>query len=162
MINNQNKSKVFLMIIAILFIANIAMLSFFLQKKENTDRNKRPDRKAYISNILATEIGFDQSQLIQYDTLSNRNHEKMKSLFENFRNNKNEQFNQLVAAGFTDSAISRIADQSAANQKLMDVQMFNHIKNIRQLCTPTQLPKFDSSVNKIFNRRMEPKKKINK
>jgi len=162
MINNQNKNKVFLVIIAILFIANIALLAFFLQKKESPERNRRPDRKAYISNILKTEIGFNQSQLLQYDTLSNQNREKMGKLFENMRNNKNEQFKQLVAANFSDSAINRVADQSAANQKIMEVQMFNYIKNIRLLCTAAQLPKFDSSVNKIFNRRTEPKKNVTK
>jgi hypothetical protein len=52
MINNQNKSKVFLLIIAILVIANIAMLSFFLQKKEPKPRVDKPDRKTVIANFL--------------------------------------------------------------------------------------------------------------
>jgi periplasmic protein CpxP/Spy len=162
MINNQNKNKVFLLIIAILFIANIAMLAFFLQKKDGGDRSKRPDIKAYISNFLAKEIGFNSAQLAQYDTLSNRNREKMGSLFEKIRNTKNEQFKQLVAGNFSDSTINLVADQSAANQKLMEMQMFNHIKSIRQLCTPDQLPKFDTLFIKVFNRRTEGRKKTTK
>ena len=150
------------MIIAILFIANIAMLAFFLQKKDGGDHNKRPDRKAYISNFLAKEIGFDSTQLKLYDTLSNRNREKMGGMFEKIRNNKNEQFKQLVAGNFSDSAINLVADQSAANQKLMEVQMSNHIKSIRQLCTQDQLPKFDTLFVKVFNRWSEGRKKTTK
>lgn len=162
MTNNQNKIKVFLVIIAVLFIANIVMLAFFLQKKDAIERSRRPDRKAYISNFLAKEIGFDQSQLIKYDTLSNRNHEKMSTLFGNIRNNKNEQFNQLVQGNFSDSIINLVADQSAVNQKIMEVQMSNHMKSIRQLCTPEQLPKFDSLFIKVFNRRSEGRKNTTK
>ena len=162
MINNQNQRKVFLVIIAILVIANIAMLAFFLQKKRPDKQGGRPDRKTIIANFLKNDIGFNQQQLIQYDTLSNLHREKIGSLFENVRINKNEQFKQLVAGNFSDSAINLVADQSAASQKIMEVQMFNHIKSIRLLCIPGQLPKFDSSFYKVFSRRGEGRKKTAK
>ena len=45
MINKQNRSKIFLSIIGILLIANIAMVSFFLLKKDDgKNKGKRPDR----------------------------------------------------------------------------------------------------------------------
>lgn len=153
MINDQNRSKVFLVIIGILLVANIAILAFFLQKKPAVKQSNRPDRKTYVANFLKNEIGFNQQQLIQYDTLSNRHHEKIKSLYENTRNNKNEQFKQLVAGNFGDSAISKLAAQSATSQNIIEVHMFNHIKSIRLLCTPEQLPKFDSLFIKVFNRK---------
>ena len=40
MINTQNKSKVFLTIIGILLVANIAMVSFFLVKKDGDKPEK--------------------------------------------------------------------------------------------------------------------------
>jgi hypothetical protein len=46
-----------------------------------------------------------------------------------------------------------VADQSAASQKMMELQMFNHLKNVRMLCKPEQLPKFDSLFVKILNKR---------
>jgi protein CpxP len=158
MINNQTKPKVFLIIIAILVIANIAMLTYFLQKKEGNNRYNRGDRKAFMINFLQKEIGFNQAQVLQYDTLSNQLHEKMGTLFENIRNNKNEQFKQLVAGNFSDTTINMVAEKSAANQKIMEVQMSNHIKKIRQLCTTEQLPKFDSLFIKVYNRRNEGRK----
>ena len=159
MINNQNKSKVFLLIIAILVIANIAMLSFFLQKKETKPRVDKPDRKTVISNFLKNEIGFNQSQLIQYDTLSNRQRDKMKSLFEDMRNNKNSQLKQLAPGNFSDSIINVVADQAVVSQKMMNIQMSNHIKSVRELCTPEQLPKFDSLFIKAFSKWGDGRKK---
>ena len=153
MINKQNTSKVFLAIIGILLFANIALVSFFLLKKGDSRREKRPDRKAMISAFLKNEIGFDTVQLIQYDTLSNRHKENMKKLMDSLRIPKDQQFKALAAANFNDSAMNSLAEQSATVQKEMELKMFNHLRKIRLLCTPEQLPKFDSLFGKVFNRR---------
>jgi len=158
MINNQNRSKLLLVIIAILLIANIAILAYFLQRKEPEQQNSRTDRKAYIANFLQNEIGFDKQQLSQYDTLSNLHREKITALYEEIRNNKTGQFKELAKNNFSDSSIIVEAEQLAASQKIIDVNMFNYIKNIRLLCTTEQLPKFDSLFIKVFNRRGKEKK----
>ena len=153
MIKNSKNSKIFLVTIAILLISNIVLLSFFLQKKAPDRYAKRPDRKVYIAEFLKKEIGFNQQQLLQYDTLGDGQQKIMKGFFDNMRNKKKQQFQQLVAGNFTDTSISRLADESAATQKQMEVQMFNHIKSVRQLCSPDQLPRFDTSFFKVFNRK---------
>ena len=153
MINTQNKSKIFLSIIGILLVANIAMVSFFLLKKDGGKHEKRSDRKTMIANFLKNEIGFNAQQLQQYDTLSNEHKENMKNMFDSLRSTKDRQFKELTAANFNDSVMNSIADQSAAAQKTMELQMFNHLKNVRLLCTPEQQPKFDSLFVKILNRR---------
>ena len=152
MINKQNRSKVFLTIIGILLVVNIALVSFFLLKKD-TKREKHPDRKAIIANFLKTEIGFDTAQLQQYDTLSNRYRAYMKKMFDSSRITKDNQFKELTTANFSDSAMNNIADRSAAFQKVMELRTFNHFKKIRLLCTPEQQPKFDSLFDKVLNRR---------
>ena len=153
MINTQNKSKIFLTIIGILLVANIVLVSFFLLKKDGGDREKRPDRKAMIANFLKTEIGFSAVQLQQYDTLSDNHRESIKGMFDSLKSSKDKQFKQLEAGNFSDSVINMVADQSAVSQKIMELNMFNHLKNVRLLCKPEQLPKFDSLFVKILNRR---------
>lgn len=160
MINKQNRSKVFLTIIGILLVANIALVSFFLLKKNGPRREKRPEWKTVISTFLKTEIGFDTLQLNQYYLLSDRHKENMKKMGDSLRTTKDKQFKELAAANFSDSAMTTVAERSAANQKAMELRMFNHLKNIRLLCTPEQLPKFDSLFGKVLNRKNgEPKKK---
>ena len=153
MINKQNRSKVFLLIIGILLIANIVMLSFFIMKKDSGKPEKRPDRKAMIADFLKKEIGFNEIQLKQYDTLSDKHREGIKKMFDSLRSSKDNQFKLLTAGNFSDSVMNSIADQSAASQKIMELQMFNHLKNVRMLCTPEQMPKFDSLFVKVLNRR---------
>lgn len=153
MINKQNRSKVFLAIIGILLVANIALVSFFLLKKDGSRHEKHSDRKTVIAGFLKKEIGFDAAQLQQYDTLSDRHKEHMKKMMDTLRSPKDKQFKELVAADFNDSAMNTIANQSAATQKVMELQMFNHLRNVRLLCTPAQLPKFDSLFGNVFSRK---------
>lgn len=163
MVANQNRNKVFLVIIAILVITNIAMLGILLQKKApGKDQGAKPDKKAFISNLLQQEIGFSREQLVQYDTLSSLHRQRVGRLYDGMRANKTPQFRELVANNFNDTAISAMADQSTMAQKNIEVNMFNHIKRIRLLCTPEQLPKFDSLFVKVFNWREESRKKLEK
>ncbi len=153
MINRQNRSKVFLSIIGILLVANIAMLTFFMMKKDTGRHQGRQDRKEMIAGFLKNEIGFSDDQLKQYDTLSTIHSDSIKKMFEDLRSTKDKQFRELTAGNFNDSVMNRVAEQSATSQKKMELQMFNHLKNIRLLCTAEQQPKFDSLFVKILNRR---------
>lgn len=153
MINKQNRSKIFLTIIGILLVANIALVSFFLLKKDGGRHEKRPDRQAIIASFLKNEIGFSAEQLQQYDTLSSKHRENIKAMFDNLKSSKDKQFKQLTTGNFSDSVMNNVADQSAVSQKTMELQMFYHLKNIRSLCTPAQLPKFDSLFVKVLNRK---------
>ena len=153
MINKQNRSKVFLAIIGILLVANIVMVSVLLMKKDGGKREKRPEWKTVISGFLKNEIGFDTFQLKAYDTLSTRHMENMKKMMDSLRISKDKQFKELALANFSDSAMNAVADRSATTQKAMELRMFNHLRKIRLLCKPDQLPKFDSLFGKVLNRR---------
>jgi hypothetical protein len=161
MTEKQNRNKVLLVIIGILLVSNIAMIFLFLSQRDG-GRPQRPDRKAYIASFLEKEIGFSKEQLKQYDTLSDNHKERMKNTFDNMRNRKEEQFKTLAAGGFSDSVISQVAKQSAGGQEAMEVQMFTHLRSIRNLCTDAQRPKFDSLFYKVFNRRNPDGKKEEK
>ena len=124
MINKQNRSKILLSIIAILLVANIAMVYFFLMKKDDDkQRGKRPDRRAMIADFLKKDIGFDMVQLQQYDTLSNLHKEDMKKMFDSLGMAKDKQFKELVAGNFSDSVINVVAEKSGASQKIMEQEM---------------------------------------
>ena len=159
MLQSQNKSKVFLFIIGILLLTNFALLFFFLQEPK---RDSHLDRRAYIAAFLKNEIGFDQNQLQRFDTLSAHHRENMKGVWDKTRIPKGEQFRQLVAGQFTDSAINAVAEQSANRQKTVEVMMCTHLKNIRSLCKPEQLSKFDALFGDALNKSRDPKKRDTK
>ena len=146
----DNRTKVFILITAILLIANIALLVLYFQQDK---QHKRQDRKTYIAAFLKKEIGFTQGQLAKFDTLSNSHRAKISQVFDSQKVNKAVEFEQLVKGDFSDSIINIVAGASAASQKNAEALFFTHMKNIRLLCTPQQLPAFDSLFVKVLTRR---------
>lgn len=158
--STQTKSKLYILIIGILLITNIAMLFFFLNKKDDGKRNNRNnDKGAVMKEFLQKEIGFNEQQLQEYDTLNKMHKEKMKVDFETIKSNKEQQFKELGVSGFNDSVIAGMANKSAENQKLMTVKMLNHFAAIRKICTAGQQPKFDSLFYTIWNKKKKPETK---
>lgn len=157
--NTQPKSKILLIIIGILLVANLVLLSFFMINKPAAKKGMRGDRKAMIAEFLQKEIGFNQQQLQQYDSLNQQHRTKVKAMFDEVRNDKENQFKQVTSANFSDSSIINTAALSAGRQKEIEIVMFKHFKDIRNLCTPQQQPKFDSLFYKVLNKKNDERKK---
>ena len=158
--STQTKSKLYLLVIGLLLITNIAMLFFFLNNKSGGKKvNHSSDRGAMMKGFLQNDIGFSDQQLQQYDTLSKLHKAKVKADFEAIKNNKEQQFKELGSKGFSDSAIYNTVNQSSEKQKIMELQMLNHFAAIRKICTAEQQPKFDSLFYKIWNKKKKPEEK---
>lgn len=153
MINTTNKSKILVTIILMLLIANVILVSFFVLRKEPPRRDRYEERKTMIAGFLKNEIGFSTAQLQQYDALSSNHRDNIKKMADSLKSSKDKQFRQLASGNFTDSVMNVVAEQSAISQKQMELQMFNHLKSIRLLCTAEQLPKFDSLFAKVLSKR---------
>lgn len=136
----RNKSLVG--IIIFLLVSNIAMLIFFLVLGNGT-KKERPPHKDMIAAFLKNEVKFDQSQLDQYEKLHKDHMGKMKPFFESIHNSKDSFYNFLFV-NEPDTDINKAAAVIGEKQMSLDLQMFKHLKNVRNLCTPDQLPKFDS------------------
>jgi periplasmic protein CpxP/Spy len=144
----QSTTKILILIIGILLVANIAELALFLTKKET-----HKDKKTIISEFLQKEIGFNESQMQQYDSLSDEHHKEMKASMEEIRTNKDEEFKQLAGSRFSDSAIHSIAFQSVEKQQALELQLLEYIKEIRKICTPDQQAIFDTSFYKVLSKK---------
>ncbi len=161
--STQTKSKLFLLIIAILLLTNIAMLYFLFTKDGTGKPPPKSNRDSAAKEFLQKEIGFNTAQLQQYDTLAKLHKEKMKATFDDMRNSKELQFKDIGRRAFSDSAIAAAITQSAEKQKLMELQFYNHMLEVRKLCSAEQLPKFDSLFYKMWSRKpKKPEEKNNK
>lgn len=154
--STQTKSKLFLLIIAILLLTNIAMLFFVFNKDKDGGKKPQFDRNAAAKEFLQKDIGFTPQQLQQYDTLAKQHREKMKSNFEDMRKAKELLFKEVGTQAFSDSAIKQAITKSAEKQKGMEAQFYSNMMEVRKLCTAEQLPKFDSLFYKMWSHK--PKK----
>ncbi len=146
--STQTKSKFFLLIIGILLITNIVLLFLLFNK----DGGKRPggNRGVAARAFLQNEIVFNAQQMQQYDTLAKYHREKMKATYEEMRSSKELIFKDLGKQAFSDSAIGQAVTKSLENQKMMEHSFYNHLLEVRKICTVSQLPKFDSFFYKML------------
>src|SRR5688572_29680319 len=91
------KNKVLVSVIAILLLANIAMLVFFISGMKKPERENRPDPRTGHSteSFLQSRIGFTDQQINQFNKLKAEHHQKLVPLFDDVRKTK-EQFFLMV------------------------------------------------------------------
>ncbi len=154
---NNSKNKILIIAVIILLLTNAVMLFFFLNKGEGK-RGPRNGREAAMIEFLKNDIGFNDQQMQQYDTLSKQHREKIRATFDEMRSNKEQQLKELGAAGFSDSAIAIVVNNAAEKQKIVEQGMLQHFAEIRKLCTDAQRPKFDSLFYKVMSRKGDKKK----
>lgn len=151
--STQIKSKLYVLIIGLLLLSNIALLFFFLGNKKDNRHGGRSEREAKMAIFLKNEIGFSTLQIKQYDSLHQQHKEKMKADFDAMKMSKEQQFKELGSQGFSDSAIADIVTKNTDKQKQMELNMLQHFAAIRKICTAGQVAKFDSVFYKIWDKK---------
>lgn len=145
------KNRSLISIIIILLISNIAILIFFLFLSGDKRAHTRDNRNG-ISTFLQKDMGFNKQQMDEYQKLREEHIKKAEPLFEDIRSSKNNFYNFLYTDSTPDSVVNKAAAVIGEKQITLDMQMFQHLKKVRTLCTPDELPKFDSLFKKIVER----------
>lgn len=146
------KYKSLITIIIFLLVTNVAMLIFFMVMSKPVDKRSKNRTENGIYNSLQKDVGFSKDQLDQYQALRTEQHNNVKPLFDEVRKSKEDFYGLLYSGNVSDSLINADADSIAQTQKQLDMQMLNHFKKVRNICTPDQLQKFDSVIKKVVVR----------
>jgi protein CpxP len=161
--NSSSRSRRLIVIIIILLLTNLAILAFFLWPKSGQGTNRTAPKPGYgMAETLKKDIGLDSQQVKELNRLREEHWKKMKPLFEDLQNTKNEFYLLLKSPETPDSVINTAASQIGQKQKLIDLQVFQHFRNSRLVCTPEQRPKYDSLVQIIIKRMSSPSRGSNK
>jgi periplasmic protein CpxP/Spy len=152
MMNDTKKYKALVSIIIFLLITNLAMLLFFIVLDNPSGKRSKERAENGMYNSLQKDVGFSKNQLDQYQSLRTQQRQNIKPLFDKVRKSKMDFYGLIYMQNVSDSTLAMDADTIAQTQKELDLQMFNHFRRIRSLCTPDQLQKFDSTIKKVIIR----------
>lgn len=145
------KNKVLVSVIAILLVANIALLLFLIVGMKKPDREGHSESKPPAPStipFLQDKIGFSDQQISEFNRLKEEHRVKIIPLFEDLRVSKDYYFSLVKdspSKEYTDSLAALIGEK----QKNLDIQLFVTVSDIRSLCTPEQQVRFDSLLPKI-------------
>ncbi len=161
--NSNTKTKSLITIIIFLLITNIAMIIFFMVLSKPVEKRSRSHEPGGMYKSLQNEVGFSQDQLNQYKALRETQMKNVRPMFNQVRKSKENFYDLISLEQVSDSMLTSDADSIAEKQKSLDMQMFLYFKNVRKICTPAQMQKFDSVMKKVIGRMVgrpgEPHKK---
>ncbi|TAL48418.1 MAG: periplasmic heavy metal sensor [Chitinophagaceae bacterium] len=148
-------NKTLLLIIAVLFLTNIALLYFKVWNRDGHDKGSlgRGGPQGFMAVMLEKEVGFNKEQIAQYEDLRTKHFESMKPLFDEVRNTKDSLYRLMNYTQVADSIVNVYANRVSEKQKAVELKMFYYLKAVEAICTPEQKPKFDSVVQKLVKRQ---------
>ncbi|OQP51358.1 hypothetical protein A4H97_27680 [Niastella yeongjuensis] len=144
-----------LVLVAILLLTNIATLSIYWIKKPNHDGGpgREPgNREKRMGQFMVDQMKFDATQEASYWKLRDSMITIQRPVMDSIRDAKKSFFDLLNQPDATDSALIARSNQIADLQKKLDLVTFRHFQNVRALCRPDQLQKFDTVIKEIVNR----------
>ena len=153
--NRPPRQKWLLILVAILLLTNIATLSIYWFKKPDHEGGPNRDganREKRMGQFMVDQMKFDATQEAAYWKLRDSMMVVQKPVMDSIRNAKKRFFDLLNQAETTDSILVARSNEIADLQKKLDIATFRHFKNVRAICRPDQLQKFDTVIKEIVNR----------
>jgi len=152
---SQNRQRILLWIIAVLVIFNIATIStiFYHKHTENLERESVVlDNKGTVlkGKYFRHSLGFDNEQM---DAFRNANRVFKHSARESVQNIellKQQMFFELQKAKSDTRKLDSISTQIGIQHAELKKSTCEFYLNIKNVCTPEQLKKFESSFNSLF------------
>lgn len=151
MIAPEKKIRSLILIIAFLLITNITLL-LFLVSGRNSDNIATNRDLNIVGSFLKDSIGFDKKQMDMYQHFRKADFEKGKPVFDSIRAAKNRFYENIYSDSAADSTVNKSAADISKKQMAVDMHMLQHFRNLRSICTPKQLPKFDSLFKNIVEK----------
>ncbi len=140
------KNKTALILVFILLATNI-LLIFFLFKKGGG----RKGGQRQIAEKIANDIGFDKQQKEKFVVAYENTKAQSKQLMDSIGNIKKEYIEKLMLQP-NDSNLHQYTEQIANLILKIDHLNFKNLQASKIICTPSQIPIYDSIVKKIMMR----------
>lgn len=147
--NQLSRNKILVSIIAILLVTNLVMLVLFFKVCKHSEKAQK---KLGFTEKLRTEVGFTSEQMSVYEPGKTEFWKEYRDRFEEIKKTKEDFYFQMYDSTITDSVLESKAEVIGDQQKEIDLHVVRYFKEVRKLCTPKQLPKYDSLLPAIVER----------
>jgi hypothetical protein len=137
------------------------MLAYFVGKDEPPKRSDKDRGPNAVNAVLQEKVGFSETQMERVNELRKRHWENMRILFDENRKAKIDFYTNLSKTDISDSLLQVAATRIGNSHKAIDLQTFRNFRDVRALCTPAQLPKYDSLVPATIQKMWFPSRKGN-
>ncbi len=161
-----SQNKLLIRTILVLVVLNLGSITFFTVKEMRSRREPLlfPKNEAYkdVSKILKKELNLSNEQVIRFDEIRKRNFEKQSELKKIIRDEKDAMNILMFNKNSDDDKIKSLARQVSENEYKMELLRYYQAKELKAVCKPEQLDKFQDLVIEIrdyFRPDNQPRKR---
>ncbi|GEM_PF-1647442 len=142
----------------VMVVLNLVILgTLWYRQPPQIDFQRTPSgqqRGAGVSGAIVRQLNLDRRQRQQFHQLHQKHMQRMQTLRQASFNSRKELFS-LLSSDSVDAYREKrdsLASVLARQHMQMEQAIFNHLKNLRQLCRPDQLQHFDRMLNMVMQR----------
>jgi hypothetical protein len=146
----NSSTRILTVAVIVLLLANLALVYFIMTGRKGYDR--REGRKDPME-MMIKELKMSEKQEADFRSMKDEHFKNVRPLFDSMRAAKNYFFSLIKDTTVSDSAIQTAEQKALDQQRNVDMMTFDHFKRVRALFTAEQLPKYDSFINKMMDRR---------
>ena len=146
----NSSNRIFTAAVILLLLANLALVYLMIRGKKVTDH--REGRKDPME-IMIKELNMTEQQQAAFKSMKDEHFKNIRPLFDSMRSVKSQFYSLMKDITVSDSTIQQGEQKVLDQQKRIDLMTFEHFKKLRSLFTAEQLPKYDSLINKMMERR---------
>lgn len=148
----MKNTKVLSIAVVLLLLTNIVLIAFMLTDKKKHDK-RRPPNWTEPSEIMVRELGMTEQQQKDYKQLKEEHFKNVKPLFDSVKAAKTAFFSLVKKAEINDSLVNLFSNRVCEKQAELDKVTLTHFRQVRNIFTAAQQPKFDSLVQKMMSQR---------
>lgn len=134
-------NKWVLLLVIFLVLTNIALAIFAFSSRRKSE------------NTFKQQVGLTDAQSKIFEEKKKAYFTEMKPQWERVAELKDSLYHRMGDAELTDSAIEDFVQRWHEINRHSDIKLFKHFRDMRQECTPEQVPIYDSVVRKMIARR---------
>jgi periplasmic protein CpxP/Spy len=161
-----SQNKLLTRTILFLVVLNLGSITFFTIRamRQNHEPLLFPKNEQYrdVSGILKKELNLSNEQVAQFDEIRKRNFEKQANLKQIIRDDKDAMNVEMFNINTDENKIKSFAKKISDNEYKMELLRFDQAKELKTVCSPKQLDKFEYLVKEIrdyFRPDNQPNKK---
>lgn len=147
----MKNTRILSIAVVLLLLTNIVLIAFMLTDKKR-EGGKRPPDRTEPSALMVKELNMTEQQQKDYKQLKEEHFKNVKPLFDSVKAAKSAFFALVKKADVTDSLVAALSNQVCAKQAELDKVTLAHFRQVRNIFTTEQQPKFDSLVQKMMQR----------
>ena len=145
----NSSTRILTITVVLLLLANIVLVYLIVTRKDGPRKEGRRDP----FEMMSKELQMTGQQQKDYKSLKEEHFKNVRPLFDSLRISRTAFFGLMKQENVTDSMIDAYDQRILSQQARLDRLTFEHFRRVRALFTPEQLPKYDSFIVKMTDRR---------